>query len=424
MSRRARSGTDDRLLDADAMSAAPGPSDEPSHSGSVEAARHTAGARASPSRGEARRQSIGGGNNSRLGTPRLGTPAGRGVSNGGGGLASVRMLNSTASIRAVTDSSMTLGTGVGKGANNIALALDPFLPDSLTRTNPLWAWLLLNLLLILLYAAAFLIAGLSTPKPAWDDNDGGHGRLTIVGWGAHLLGAAILLSVVVALLIKRGPFFPAILTAYLFSLVFFVVGTSLHTNHLGVVSSAGNSTAVLTGDAGSSTGVEPSRLSDQLFEGGSQADLSIQLQWIAALLFWLYFAVLLYRAPYSAAHIPSADAVAKHKLLLELRSLAQFNEALSGEIALEEQSQAAIAAATAYKNATTQQRKATSTAAVADIFTIERPNTAGAAAVSPTFSSPSGPLTSSSALHSDDSEQKLAQALAIQVALEAEVMNA
>ena len=135
----------------------------------------------------------------------------------GAGMASVRVLGGTMSIRAVGDSSFFPpssgggggggggGAGLGK-VNNVALALDPQLPAALARSNPLWHWLLANLFILGLYTAAFVFAGTALPVPSWSDSND---RLTLIGWGAHLLGALIFILNMVAVIVKRGPFFPS-----------------------------------------------------------------------------------------------------------------------------------------------------------------------------------------------------------------------
>jgi hypothetical protein len=141
------------------------------------------------------------------------------------------------------------------------------------------------------------------------------------------------------------------------SLVCFVVGSVLHTTHLGLsvelakLAAARNATVVVVetdpmadGGATSDSGARSS-LTDSLFGGGDESDLSVMLQWAGGLSLWLLMGVLVWRAPRSSANIADTAQVAKHKLLLELRQLAQFNIDLAAQMEAEEETAAAAAAA-------------------------------------------------------------------------------
>ena len=148
-----------------------------------------------------------------------------------------------------------------------------------------------------------------------------------------------------------------ILLAYFVSLVCFVVGSVLHTTHLGLsvelakLAAARNATVVVETDpmadgatVASDSGARSS-LTDSLFGGGDESDLSVMLQWAGGLSLWLLMGVLVWRAPRSSANIADTTQVAKHKLLLELRQLAQFNIDLAAQMEAEEEAAAAAAAA-------------------------------------------------------------------------------
>jgi hypothetical protein len=273
-----------------------------------------------------RQPSNGGLNNVRLTTPAS--------ARNQGGLASTRTLNS-------------VNGGHGLKTSNVQLALDPLMPETLVTTRSVWRWVVVNCCILAIYAAAFFFAGYSLPTPEWSNQ---HDKFTIIGWLFHLLGAICYLLTFVALCVKKGPFFPSqwrdadkaeehkrgciehihaalicvcsaavwlslslrpsssvILIGYLLALLLFIVGSVLHTTNLGLSAEyaslrSANPDAVLS-DVGSASIV------DAISAGGSKAALSIQLQWIAALVFYGYASVLVWKAPASSSNIASPSQV-------------------------------------------------------------------------------------------------------------------
>lgn len=210
--------------------------------------------------------------------------------------------------------------------SNIELALDPLFPMELRQKPLLGRWIPVHLLLLGLYGSAFALAGVSVHVPSWSTSRAQ--QLTIVGWLAHLAGALLLLAAGVALLIKRQPFFPKMLVSYLFSLIFFVVGSILHTGYLGI-DEDDDSNATATDGTNPTNGNSVFSLDYDL------TSLSIKLQWLAALVYYIFVAYLVWKAPNSLTTNADAEDHGKHRQLLELRELALFNKELNAQMEAE-----------------------------------------------------------------------------------------
>ena len=208
------------------------------------------------------------------------------------------------------------------------------MPSELVKSESIWRWLLPNLLILGIYAAAFVFAGSSLPTPSWANSSD---KLTIIGWLFHLLGAIFFLGTLLALLIRKGPFFPKILIGYLLSLLLFVIGSVLHTAHLGVSAEYADLRRANPNATISDVTDATISISDAIRAGGGDASLSILLQWVAAIVFYLYMVVLVYRAPSSQSRLASASAQAKHKSLMELKELATFHRQLTAQMQGEQQ---------------------------------------------------------------------------------------
>jgi hypothetical protein len=176
----------------------------------------------------------------------------------------------------------------------VQLAMDPSLPDGMTKSDRPWVALGVVVAIIGLQIASAVLSapgsgGSSDAQTSLADNSEG---FTTAGWASHYAGLICLVSAVLVVLIRRRPLHTevSVLLLSFLALVLLVAAAVLHTSRLNVSAAS----LLSSSEEDSNTGTPAKHVR------------AAQLGWLANILLYLCLSVLVYRSPRPTFLFPSS----------------------------------------------------------------------------------------------------------------------
>lgn len=162
------------------------------------------------------------------------------------------------------------------------------------------AWLLCCLIPFFTYVAADVLCILYIDLPSFGGGEDGGGARgvdywSLFGWILHFFGLLVYVCVSLVMFIRQSPFSSAVLLGQLFAVTIMTIAT---------------------------TAFAQNRVASEMLRPGYNASTTaVQMQWIANVLNYIYFAVMVYHAPYAAAPPAEVGDDTPHPTTIKIEQL-------------------------------------------------------------------------------------------------------